>query len=248
MMTGVLYAIARFCARQRFLVVAVWLVAAIALVGISHRLGDHTSDSLTLPGTDSQRATDALQKSFPTEANGSSPIVLHVSNGKLTDSKYASAVNEAATDVAKTPDVASVVNPLTPQGASALSKDGSTAYLSVTTTTDPGSMSVSDAQRIIDAASKPAQAAGIQVQTGGLRWLEVTSVTFEGRPGLEGGVKQAGSGGSELVLTPSFAGTTTIAGVVPIIEMPAKSRIGSNARSLLSRPRMECPELANSSV
>ena len=65
MMTGVLYAIARFCARQRFLVVAVWLVAAIALVGISHRLGDHTSDSLTLPGTDSQRATDALQKSFP---------------------------------------------------------------------------------------------------------------------------------------------------------------------------------------
>ena len=28
-MTGVLYAIARFCARQRFLVVAVWLVAAI---------------------------------------------------------------------------------------------------------------------------------------------------------------------------------------------------------------------------
>ena len=41
-MTGVLYAIARFCARQRFLVVAVWLVAAIALVGISHRLGDHT--------------------------------------------------------------------------------------------------------------------------------------------------------------------------------------------------------------
>jgi RND superfamily putative drug exporter len=178
-MTGVLYAIARFCARQRFLVVAVWLVAAIALVGISHQLGDNTSDSLTLPGTDSQRATDALNKSFPTEANGSSPIVLHVSGAKLTDSKYSEAVNEAASDVAKTPDVASVVNPLTPQGASALSKDKSTGYLSVTTTTDPGSMSVSDAQRIIDAASKPAQAAGIEVQTGGQLGQKVSKPSTE---------------------------------------------------------------------
>ncbi len=159
-MTGVLYAIARFCARRRFSVLVVWLVVAIALVAVSHRLGDRTSDSLSLPGTNSQRATDALQRSFPTEANGSSPIVLHVSDGKLTDSKYADAVNQAAADVAKTPDVASVINPLTPQGASALSKDQSTAYLSVTTTVDPGSMSVSDAQAIIDAASKPAHRGG----------------------------------------------------------------------------------------
>ena len=49
--------------------------------------------------------------------------MLHVSSGKLTDSKYAQAVNQAAADVAKAPDVASVVNPLTSQGASALSKD-----------------------------------------------------------------------------------------------------------------------------
>ena len=137
-MTGVLYAIARFCARRRFAVLVVWLVVAIALVAVSHRLGDRTSDSLSLPGTNSQRATDALERSFPTEANGSSPIVLHVSDGKLTDSKYADAVNQAAADVAKAPDVASVINPLTPQGASALSKDQSTAYLSVTTTVDPG--------------------------------------------------------------------------------------------------------------
>jgi uncharacterized protein (DUF58 family) len=46
----------------------------------------------------------------------------------------------------------------------------------------------------------------LQVQTDGLRWIAVTSVTFEDRPGLEGGVRQVGSGSSELVLTPSFAG------------------------------------------
>ena len=209
MMTGVLYAIARFCARQRFLVVAVWLVAAIALVGISHRLGDHTSDSLTLPGTNSQRATDALQKSFPAQANGSSPIVLHVSKGKLTDSQYASAVNQAATDVAKAPDVASVVNPLTPQGASALSKDGSTGYLSVTTTTDPGSVSVSDAQRIIDAASKPAQAAGIGVQTGGQLGQKVSKPSTESS-------ELIGIVAAMFILTFTFG--TVVAMLLPIIN------------------------------
>ena len=136
---------------------AVWLLVALTLVGVSHQLGDSTSDNLTLPGTDSQRATDTLSKSFPDQSSGSSPIVLHVKNGKLTDSKYASAVNQAAADVAKAPNVASVVNPLTSQGAAALSTDRTTGYLSVTTSVNPGSLSVDDAQTIIDAASKPAR-------------------------------------------------------------------------------------------
>ncbi|MBV9004534.1 MAG: MMPL family transporter [Solirubrobacterales bacterium] len=121
-----LYRLARFCVRQRFLVLAVWVVVAFALVAVSHQLGDNTNDNLSLPGTDSQKAADTLAKSFPSQANGTSPIVLHASSGKLTDSKYSGAVNDAAADVAKDPNVASVLNPLTPQGASALSKDQST--------------------------------------------------------------------------------------------------------------------------
>jgi uncharacterized protein (DUF58 family) len=50
------------------------------------------------------------------------------------------------------------------------------------------------------------RAVPLQVQTDGLRWLALTSVTFEGRPGLEGGINEIGSGRSELLLTPSFAG------------------------------------------
>ena len=166
-MTGALYRLARFCARHRFLVLSLWLIVTVVLVAVSHQLGDNTNDNLTLPGTGSQHATDTLSKSFPDQANGSSPIVLHVTSGKLTDSKYSSAVNQAAADVAKAPYVASVVNPLTPQGASALSKDQATGYLSVTLSVSPGSAVGDDAQTIINAAAKPAQAAGIQVETGG---------------------------------------------------------------------------------
>src|SRR5437764_6374287 len=178
-MTAVLYATARFCVRRRFVVLGVWVVAAIALVAVSQRLGDNTNDNLSLPGTDSQRATDTLSKSFPSQANGTTPIVLHVSSGKLTDSKYANAVNQAAADVAKAPNVASVVNPLTSQGASALSKSQSTGYLSVTTSVSPGSLSVDDAQTIISAAAKPAQAAGIEVQTGGQLGQKVSKPSTE---------------------------------------------------------------------
>src|SRR5215469_10297049 len=208
-MTGVLYRLARFSVRFRFVVVAVWVVVAVALVGVSHHLGDNTNDNLTLPGTNSQSATDALSKPFPDQANGSSPIVLHVANGKLTDSKYASAVNTAAADVAKAPYVASVVNPLTQQGASALSKDQATGYLSVTTSVNPGSMSVDDAQTIINAAAKPAQAAGIEVQTGGQLGQKVSNPSTESS-------ELIGIIAAMVILTLTFG--TVVAMLLPILN------------------------------
>jgi putative drug exporter of the RND superfamily len=177
-MTGMLYALAQFCVRRKFVVLAVWLVATIALVAVSHSLGDNTNDNLSLPGTDSQAATDALAKSFPDQANGSSPIVLHAKSGKLTDAKNAEAVAAAAAGVAKEPHVASVVSPLTPQGATALSKDKTTGYLSVTLGTSPGSLSEEETQKIIDGAN-PAKAAGLEVETGGQLGQKVSKPATE---------------------------------------------------------------------
>jgi len=177
--TAVLYGLALLCVRRRYVVFIVWFVATVALVAVSHQLGDRTNDNLSLPGTDSQAATDVLKSSFPDQANGTSPIVLHAKSGQLTDSKYSSAVDDAAADVAKNPNVASVVNPLTPEGASALSKDKATGYLSVTLAKNLGSLTEGDAQEIIDAAAKPAQAAGLQVETGGQLGQKVSKPSTE---------------------------------------------------------------------
>src|SRR6266567_4247928 len=178
-MTAVLYGLARFCVRRRFIVLAVWLVATIALVLISHRMGDNTNDNLSLPGTNSQRATDTLNASFPAQANGTSPIVLHARSGKLTDSSNANAVNQAASALSKDNFVASVVSPLTQQGASQLSKDQATGYLSITLSESPGSLSESDAQSIIDKAANPAKAAGLEIQTGGQLGQKVSKPSTE---------------------------------------------------------------------
>ncbi|HTA15955.1 MAG TPA: MMPL family transporter [Solirubrobacteraceae bacterium] len=177
-MTGALYGLAKACVRHRFVTLGLWLVVTIVLVSVSHSLGDNTNDNLSLPGTDSQRATDTLARSFPDQANGTSPIVLHAHTGKLTDSNYASAVSKAAADVAKAPNVASVTSPLTPQGASALSKDKATGYLSVTLAVPPGELSVDEAQAIIDSAHAAKQA-GLEVETGGQLGQKVSKPATE---------------------------------------------------------------------
>ena len=88
-------------------------------------------------------------------------------------------MNTAASQLSKAPHVASVVNPLTPQGASALSKDKSTGYLTVGLNESSGQLSVEDVQTIIDAAAKPARAAGLEVQTGGQLGQKVSKTSTE---------------------------------------------------------------------
>ncbi len=207
-MTGVLYRLARTCVRYRVVVVVAWLLAAIALVLVSHRLGENTSEDLSLPGTDSQRAADTLAKSFPDQANGSSPIVLHAHHGKLTEAKYSSAVDQAVADVAKAPHVASVVNPLTPQGASALSKDQATGYMSVTLDVSPGELSSGEAQTIVDAAD-PAKTAGLQVETGGQLGQKVSKPATESSEVI-------GIAAAMIILT--FAFGTIAAMILPILN------------------------------
>jgi RND superfamily putative drug exporter len=178
-MTGVLYRLAQFCVKRRLIVAAVWLVVTVALVAISHGLGDNTNDNLSLPGTDSQRATDALKHSFPAQADGTSPIVLHASNGTLTAQKNANAIDQAVANLSENGDVASAISPLSPQGASQLSKDGATGYIAVTLAVTPGSLSESATQNIIDAAAKPAEAAGLQVETAGQLGQKVSKPSTE---------------------------------------------------------------------
>ncbi|MFI4990770.1 MAG: MMPL family transporter [Solirubrobacterales bacterium] len=98
--------------------------------------------------------------------------------GKLTDAKNAEAVEKSAKQIAKQPNVASVVSPLSPQGSAALSKDRQTGYFSVTLGVSPGELSVGEAEEIIGGAD-PAKAAGLEVQTGGQLGQKVSKPATE---------------------------------------------------------------------
>ncbi|MFC7482787.1 hypothetical protein ACFQX7_26240 [Luedemannella flava] len=67
-MATVLYRLGRASYRRRGLVVIVWLVVLAALGGSAAAFKGATSSDFTMPGTESQRAIDALKRSSPRRA------------------------------------------------------------------------------------------------------------------------------------------------------------------------------------
>jgi len=165
--TAPLYAIGRFCSRHHWPVIGLWLIAAVALVLAGQASGSKTNDNLTLPGTDSTNATNLLENNLPQQAYGSNPLVIASTGGaKLTEARYATAIDQTVARLNAKADVNSAVNPLTPAGASFLSKDRTVAYVPVVLGAGPGDLTEDEAQAILDAA-EPAVAAGLDTSVGG---------------------------------------------------------------------------------
>ena len=101
------------------MVLAAWLVILLALAGAARSVGPDLNDNLTLPGTDSQEATDLLSERFPSQANGTNPVVLTAPQGeKLTDSKYKKPIDDTVAAFRKDdPDVRSATSPLVQRAA-----------------------------------------------------------------------------------------------------------------------------------
>ena len=165
-MTGPLYHVGRFCTRHNRVVITLWIIAVVGLALAGRAVGDRTSDNLTLPGTDSTRATNVLEAHLPDQANGSNPLVLQSSGGKLTSSKNEKAVNETVKQVRDTPHVIKAVNPLSDKGSEFLSKDKKIAYIPVTLDVGQSDITDDEAQAVLD-AGEPAQKAGLDVSLGG---------------------------------------------------------------------------------
>jgi putative drug exporter of the RND superfamily len=164
--TGPLYAIGRFCSRHHWPTIAVWIVAAVALILAGQAGESKTNDNLTLPGTGSTLATELLEDNLPEQAFGSNPLVFQAKAGEvLTSPKYKSAIDESVKRLNALHDVNSAINPLTPQGAAFLSKDRSVAYVPVILGVGPSELTEAQALAVLD-AGKPAEAAGLNVSIG----------------------------------------------------------------------------------
>jgi putative drug exporter of the RND superfamily len=173
-MAGVLYRLGRGCARHHRLVVAAWIVAAVAIALIANSAGRETSNNLSLPGTNSTEATDLLDAELPKQANGTNPVVLEAPQGqKLTSSANRKTVNATVKSLERNRDVRSAVSPLSREGKDALSKDERIGYISVLLTIGPEDIDDEEANEIIDAAD-PASEGGLKVAVGGYLGEEVS--------------------------------------------------------------------------
>src|SRR5215212_1644881 len=166
-MTGALYRLAQLCVRRRWIVVGVWLLVFAALAVWARSAGPDVNDNLTLPGSNSQKATALLNKRFPSQANGTNPVVLTAPKGeKITASKYKQPIDDTVSALKKDPDVRSATSPLSDNGSALLAKNKSIGYIALNLRPSPSELTTDDANRII-ALADPARDAGLKVGFGG---------------------------------------------------------------------------------
>jgi putative drug exporter of the RND superfamily len=128
-MSRLLYRIGHFSGRHPWRVLTAWILVAVAAFVLNGSIGGQPDETFRLPGAESQRAADALQKKFPTETPYSSHIIFHSAAGLSTPAVKA-IVARAITALKSGPHVIDVSDPYDPRGPT-LSKDGKTAFTTV---------------------------------------------------------------------------------------------------------------------
>ena len=131
-MATFLYRLGRLAFRRRRAVLMLW-IAVLAAVGIGAMSSTgSTTDSLALPGTQSQKAIDLLEKEFPqASASGATArVVFEAPTGqKLTVGADRTAVESLVAKLEKSPQVSSVSDPFT---SGQISKSGAIGFAGVT--------------------------------------------------------------------------------------------------------------------
>lgn len=167
---------ARWCFRQRYLVITLWIVALAVLGVVNHAAGDAYSDSFALPGTESTHALNLLKSAFPAQAGEADTIVWHVKGGSVTDPAVREPITAMLGKVTHAPSVAGVTSPYSPQGAAQISPDGRTAYATVTFTGQGPQIAKADVKNVI-ATAQAARTGSIQVELGGNAIQQVNQVS-----------------------------------------------------------------------
>ncbi|MGW7201544.1 MMPL family transporter [Streptomyces chryseus] len=160
-------AIARWCVKHRFASVLLWLLALGVVAGAAGVAGSAYSNDYEVPGTESGRATALLDEAFDGRGGDGNTVVWHTA-GRTT--VQAAGVEQSMTRtldaVEDLPGVESVVSPYDREGAAQISKDGHTAYATVTFDAQSDDVLQKQAEALVKTV-KSAQTDQLQVELGG---------------------------------------------------------------------------------
>jgi len=152
-----------FAARRHWIVIIAWLIVLGGLLGARHAFGGEYVNDYTVSGSDSATGLDVLNSTFPQQGGYGGQIVFRARSGTVAAQQ--TAVNQAASNVAKLPNVIKAVSPFSSSGSGAVSRDGTIAYASVGWNVNPDSLDTAYLSKL-DNAVAPARKAGLQVEYG----------------------------------------------------------------------------------
>ncbi|MFB8032266.1 MMPL family transporter [Streptomyces sp. NPDC056004] len=166
-MAAFLYRLGRFSFRRRRLVALLWVVVLAACAFAAAKAPAAPEDGFSMPGTESQKAFDLLDQRFPggNSTAADARIVFVAPEGqKVTAGPNKAAIERIVADVAGGDQVKGALDPFKMAGA--VSKDGTTAYSTVSY--DAQSVDLTDATtKALENAAEKGRDAGLTVELGG---------------------------------------------------------------------------------
>ena len=151
--------------RHRRRALALWAALLVGVQVLAGAVGDDYHNDFSLPGTESQQAGELLREHGSAQAGAEIRIVLHDEDG-VRSAEHAERVGAMLAEVADLPHVTGVQDPYRDGGGRAVSKDGTTAYATVTLDGQAENVPVEATRRIIDTANE-AEGDGLRVELGG---------------------------------------------------------------------------------
>jgi putative drug exporter of the RND superfamily len=140
--------LAKWCFNHKFVVIGVWVVAAIGLNAIEASVGSAYKNDFKLPHTDSFDAIRLLQNNVPKASGDSDQIVIAAKSGSLTDPAVRARVQSLLATIARSSHVSSVDSPYT--AAHQISKSGRIGYANVTFDVQSNKLSNSASKAFVD--------------------------------------------------------------------------------------------------
>jgi len=167
-----LYRLGRTAFRRRWLVTLLWALI-LGAVGLGAAKAPAASDSGTsfMPGIEAQKAFDLIGERFPgSSANGANARIVFVAPAgeKVTAADNRAAIDTFVKEAAAAPEVSDAVDPF---AAQAVSKDGTTAYATVTYKVKADDLTDAD-KAVLEKAVDEARDSGLTVEVGGTALAE----------------------------------------------------------------------------
>ena len=160
--------LASWCFRYRWITVASWIVALVALVAIHTGAGSAYTDNFKLPHTGSFDAIRLLQRSTPRAAGETDQLVIAVKQGKVTDPAVRQRAEALFAKLTTLPDVAAVASPYTAAGSRQIAPGGQIAFANVTFSNAANQNRITAAQaRTFVSTITSASAHGVQFEAEG---------------------------------------------------------------------------------
>ena len=156
----------RWSIAHRRWVVVTWVVVAVLASVLAQSVGRHYATNFSLPGTESQRASDLLTQEFAAQSGDVDTIVFHVSHGSVDSPAVRAAIAPLLARASTFPHVAGLVSPYTPRGAVQVSPNRMTAFATINYDKRANLLPNSTGRPIL-AAIKAIHVPGLQVAAGG---------------------------------------------------------------------------------